>query len=60
MPEYSVYTDSSELLEVIEFVRRHDLIVEYHLNRIRITLDHDPVLTEFLMRFSTCARSIDS
>ena len=60
MPEYAVYTDSSELLEVIGFVKQHQLPVEYHINRIRVQFTRDDVLhTEFLLRFSACASLIE-
>ena len=60
MKEYAVYTSASELLEVIEFVKQHQLPVEYHINRIRVQFTHSTAIhTEFLLRFSACASLIE-
>ena len=56
MHEYAVYTDSPELLEVIEFVKQHHVAAEYHINRIRVQFDHDTeIQTQFLLKFGHCA-----
>jgi hypothetical protein len=60
MREYAVYTDSPSLLEVIEFVKQHQLPAEYHINRIRVQFDSSTAVhTEFLLRFSACASLIE-
>ncbi|CAB4125762.1 hypothetical protein UFOVP181_430 [uncultured Caudovirales phage] len=57
MRQYYVLTQNPVAPEVLDFIRLHSLLYELHLNRIRFWLEEGPVLTEFLLRYSTqCPR----
>ena len=51
--EYYVLSSSPHLETVFEFIRKHQLKCEVHLNRTRFWIDpHSEALTEFALRFA--------
>lgn len=59
MREYYVLTVNPILAEVLNFIHRHQLEFELHLNRTRFWVPDGPVLTEFLLRFSQATDTVD-
>ncbi len=51
---YYILSQDPEFASVIEFIQRHQILHELHLNRTRFWIASGPVLTEFLLRFSHC------
>lgn len=60
MRQYYVLTLDPRAGEVFEFITRHKLLLEVHLNRTRFWIPEDSsILTEFLLRFSDCCPWVD-
>ena len=45
--------------EVFDFIKRHGLACEVHLNRSRFWVPNGPVYTEFLLRFGDSCPHVD-
>jgi hypothetical protein len=59
--EYYVLSSSPHLETVFEFIRKHQLKCEVHLNRTRFWIDpHSEALTEFALRFAVYCPRVES
>ena len=59
--EYYVLSSSPHLETVFEFIRKHQLKCEVHLNRTRFWIDpHSEALTEFALRFAHHCPRVES
>jgi hypothetical protein len=59
--EYYVLSSSPHLETVFEFIRKHQLKCEVHLNRTRFWIDpHSEALTEFALRFAVHCPRVES
>ena len=59
--EYYVLSSSPHLKQVFEFIRKHQLKCEVHLNRTRFWIDpHSEALTEFALRFAVHCPPVES
>jgi hypothetical protein len=60
MLQYYILNSSPTLLALLEFVRKHALEHEIHLNRTRFWIDtSSPAYTEFVLRFADHCAPVD-
>lgn len=59
MRHYYILTLDPHLAEVINFILRHELAYELHLNRTRFWVPNGAILTEFLLRFDHCCPRVE-
>ena len=53
MLQFAVFSNDPNLESALEFIRKHNLQFEIHLNRTRFWVPEGSVLTEFLLRFDS-------
>ena len=59
MRQYYVLSQEPEFVNVFTFIRIHGLEFSAHLNRTRFWVPEGPILTEFLLRYSTVCTLVD-
>jgi hypothetical protein len=60
MLHYYVLNSNPHLLALLEFVRKHELKHEVHLNRTRFWIDSRSIAyTEFVLRFADHCAQVD-
>lgn len=60
MRQYYILSLDPNMSQVFEFIRKHDLRFELHINRTRFWVPDGVILTEFLLRFSECCPQVDT
>jgi hypothetical protein len=60
MLHYYILNSNPHLLALLEFVRKHQLEHEVHLNRTRFWIDPaSACYTEFALRYADCCCAVD-
>lgn len=57
--QYALLNSDPQLREFFAFIEQHSLRHELHLNRTRVWIDPSPILTEFLLRFTSVFPVLD-
>jgi len=57
--QYAIYTVDPNFVHCLEWVERHQLEWEPHLNRTRFWVPEGPLLTEFVLRWAEHCEFID-
>lgn len=59
MYQYCVYTTNKRYIEVGRWVVQNNIQYEIHLNRIRFWIPQGPILTEFLLKYSSICPPVE-
>lgn len=57
--QFAVYTNASEFIEVINWIKKNNIRAEVHLNRTRFWIPYSPELLEFLLTWGTVCPRVD-
>jgi hypothetical protein len=57
--QYYVLSLDPEYVNVLTFIRQHELEFSAHLNRTRFSVPEGAILTEFLLRYADCCPYVD-
>ena len=60
MQEYYILTQDSNIRDVFEFIKHHNLACEVHLNRTRFWVPEGTVNTIFQLQFADCCSIVES
>jgi hypothetical protein len=60
MTEFYILTRDPQFANVLEFIRKHELVCEVHLNRTRFLVPYGSLYTEFALRYGHCCHIVDS
>ena len=59
MRQYYILSLDPEYVNVITFIRQHELEFSAHLNRTRFSVPDGAILTEFLLRYADVCTPVD-